>query len=147
MGGGSPRPAPPPRALRADRVARVRRLRRRSPAPPPVDPLVLSGLTELAVGALTGWPYALAISDPAAARSVGIRSTARMRQWHLDLIALGGLTVLAGTALPDLPRTVAVPLGIGAWTNAMAFGVLVARPELHDHPVYRTGVVGSFVAA
>jgi hypothetical protein len=107
---------------------------------------VVSGLTELAVGALTGWPYALAIADPERAKQVGIRSTARMRQWHLDLIALGGLTVLAGTALPDLPRRVSVPLGIGAWTNAMAFGVLVAQPQLHDHPVYRTGVVGSFIA-
>jgi hypothetical protein len=26
--------------------------------------LVLSGVTELALGALTGWPYALAVSDP-----------------------------------------------------------------------------------
>ncbi|MFI4990186.1 MAG: hypothetical protein ACHQHO_04650 [Solirubrobacterales bacterium] len=111
-----------------------------------IDGLVLSGLTELALGALTGWPYALAIADPARARALGIRSTARMRQWHLDLIALGGLTVLAGTALPDLPARVKWPLGIGAWTNAMAFGVLVAAPDAKDHPLYRTGVAGSFVA-
>ena len=68
-----------------------------------------------------------------------------MRQWHLDLIALGGLTVLAGTALPELPARVKWPLGVGAWTNAMSFGVLVAAPDAKDHPVYRAGVVGSFV--
>jgi len=114
---------------------------------PEIDGLVLSGLAELALGALTGWPYALAIADPARARSLGIRSTARMRQWHLDLIALGGLTVLAGTALPDMPARVKWPLGIGAWTNAMSFGVLVAAPDAQDHPVYRAGVIGSFIAA
>jgi hypothetical protein len=69
-----------------------------------------------------------------------------MRQWHLDLIALGGRTVLAGTALSELPARVAWPLGVGAWTNAMSFGVLTAWPDLHDHPAYRAGVVGSFVA-
>jgi len=111
----------------------------------PVDGLVVSGLAELALGALTGWPYALAIADPERARALGIRSTARMRQWHLDLIALGGLTVLAGTALPGLPARVAWPLGIGAWTNAMSFGVLVGWPDLRDHPAYRTAVVGSFL--
>jgi len=128
----------------------VRRTLRGRPEPPArsaaIDGLVLSGLTELALGALTGWPYALAIADPARARALGIRSTARMRQWHLDLIALGGLTVLAGTALPQMPARVKWPLGVGAWTNAMAFGVLVAAPDAKDHPVYRAGVAGSFVA-
>jgi hypothetical protein len=43
--------------------------------------LVLSGLTELAAGVLTGWPYALAISDPDRARALGIRSVPRLRSW------------------------------------------------------------------
>ncbi|HEY1449963.1 MAG TPA: hypothetical protein VGF47_03355 [Solirubrobacteraceae bacterium] len=111
-----------------------------------IDGLVVSGLAELALGALTGWPYALAIADPQRAKALGIRSTARMRQWHLDLIALGGLTVLAGTALPGMPARVRWPLGVGAWTNAMSFGVLVVDPELKDHPAYRAGVIGSFIA-
>jgi hypothetical protein len=54
--------------------------------------------------------------------------------------------VLARTALPALPARVAWPLGIGAWTNAMSFGVLTAWPHLQDHPAYRASVVGSFVA-
>lgn len=112
----------------------------------PVDGLVVSGLAELALGALTGWPYAIAIANPQRAKALGIRSTARMRQWHLDLIALGGLTVLAGTAMPDMPARVKWPLGVGAWTNAMSFGVLVAAPEAKDHPAYRAGVIGSFIA-
>ena len=108
--------------------------------------LLASGFAEVALGAVTGWPYALAIADPDRARRAGIRSTARLRQWHLDLIALGGLSALAATAVPDLPRRVAYPLAIGAWTNANAFGVLVFRPDAKDHPLYRTAVGGSFTA-
>ena len=80
------------------------------------------------------------------AHALGIRSGHRMRQWHLDLIALGGLSVLAGSAIPDLPRHVAVPMGIGAWTNANAFGVLVIKPDAKDHPLYRAAVGASFAA-
>lgn len=108
------------------------------------DAVVLSGLIELAAGALTGWPYALAISHPDKVGKLGIRSTARLRQWHLDLIALGALTVLAGTAVPELPRRVAWPLAIGAWTNANAFGVLAFKPEAAKHPAYQAAVGASF---
>jgi hypothetical protein len=108
--------------------------------------LILSGVAEIALGALTGWPYALLISDPGRARALGIRSGHRLRQWHLDLIALGALSVLAGTAIPDLPRHAAWPLGVGAWTNANAFGLLAFRPDAKDHPVYRAAVSGSFAA-
>jgi hypothetical protein len=108
------------------------------------ETLILSGLAELALGAFTGWPYALAISDPERARRLGIRSGARLRQWHLDLIALGALAVLVGSAVPDLPRRVAWPLAIGCWTNANAFGVLVVKPDAKTHPAYRAAVGASF---
>ncbi|QNI05003.1 hypothetical protein GAN17_00780 [Mycobacterium kubicae] len=110
------------------------------------ETLVLSGLVELAAGALTGWPYALAIADSERARRLGIRSTPRLRQWHLDLIALGALSVLVGAAVPDLPRSVAWPLAAGCWTNANAFGVLAFRPDAAETTVYRTAVAASFTA-
>ena len=112
-----------------------------------VDGLALSGLTELALGAQTGWLMALAVSDPDKLKALGVRSAGRLRQWHLDLIALGGLTALASVVVPDPPRKVAVPLAVGAWVNANAFGVLAFRPELKDHPAYRAGVIGSFLSA
>jgi hypothetical protein len=58
---------------------------------------------------------------------------------------LGSLTAAAPRLVPDLPRKVAVPLAVGAWVNANAFGVLAFRPELKEHPVYKAGVVGSFM--
>ena len=113
---------------------------------PGIDGLVVSGLTELAAGALTGWPMALAVTRPDDLPKIGIRSGARLRQWHLDLIMLGGLTAAASRFVPDPPRTVAIPLAVGAWTNANSFGVLAFRPELKDHPVYKAAVAGSFIS-
>jgi hypothetical protein len=110
------------------------------------DVLLLLGATELAIGAATGWPYALAQSDREAVGKLGIRSVPRLRQWHLDLIALGALTMLIATAVPDLPRHVAWPLGVGAWTNANAFGLLAFRPEAESHAGYRAAVGASFTA-
>lgn len=111
-----------------------------------IDPLVVSGLTELATGALTGWLYTLVKTDREKARSLGIKSGARVRQWHLDLIALGGLTAMAGTAVPDLPHWVRWPLGIGAWTNAMSFLPLALDPDIEKRLPYRVAVVASFVS-
>lgn len=39
-----------------------------------IDPLFISGLTELAIGALTGWLYALVKYDPEKAQTLGIKS-------------------------------------------------------------------------
>ncbi len=115
------------------------------PALGDVSALMVSGFTELALGALTGWVYTVTITDPDKARALGIRAPARVRQWHLDLIALGSLSVLVATALPGLPRRVALPVGVGSWTNAMSFGLLMLRPELTDDPRYRAAVGASFV--
>jgi hypothetical protein len=110
-----------------------------------VDPLVVSGLTELATGALSGWLYTLVKADREKARALGIKSGGRIRQWHLDLIALGGLTAMAGTAVPDLPRWVRYPLGVGAWTNAMSFLPLAFDPEIEQRATYRMAVGASFI--
>jgi hypothetical protein len=112
-----------------------------------IDGLVVAGLTELALGALTGWPMAIAVSRPEDLPRIGIRSRARLRQWHLDLIMLGSLTAAASRFVPNPPRAVAVPLAVGAWVNANAFGVLAFRPELVDHPAYKTVVGASFASA
>jgi hypothetical protein len=123
-----------------------RNLLRRDAAVAPVNGLVVSGLTELALGALTGWPMALSVSSPEDLGKIGIRSGARLRQWHLDLIMLGGLTAASSRFVPEPPAAVAVPLAVGAWTNANAFGILAFRPELEEHPLYKAGVIASFIS-
>jgi hypothetical protein len=111
-----------------------------------VNGLVVSGLTELALGALTGWPMALSVSSPEDLAKIGIRSGARLRQWHLDLIMLGGPTAASSRFVPEPPAAVAVPLAVGAWTNANAFGILAFRPQLKEHPAYKAGVIASFIS-
>jgi len=107
--------------------------------------LVTSGLTELAAGALSGWVYTVARTQPQLAGRLGIKSAARVRQWHLDLAMLGTATVACGLALPDAPPIPAAALGVGAWTNAMAFLPLAFKPDLDEHPAYVACAVSSFV--
>jgi hypothetical protein len=127
-------------------TSKRRSLVKPDPTGTPVNGLVVSGLTELAVGALTGWPMALSVSSPEDLGKIGIRSGARLRQWHLDLIMLGALTAASSRFVPEPPAAVAVPLAVGAWTNANAFGILAFRPQLKDHPVYKAGVIASFIS-
>jgi hypothetical protein len=110
------------------------------------SPLVRSGLAELAAGALTGWVYTLARTRPDLAERIGLKSTPRVRQWHLDLAMLGTATIACGLAVPDPPKVAATALGVGAWTNAMAFLPLAIKPNIERHPVYIACTVGSFVA-
>lgn len=108
--------------------------------------LLASGVAELAAGALTGWVYTFVKTQPDRARNLGIVSTARVRQWHLDLAMLGTATVALAVAVPDAPRPVAAALGLGAWSNAMFFLPLAFNPELDKHPAFLAGVATSFAA-
>jgi hypothetical protein len=125
----------------SDSFARMGKTRDRAPSL-----LLASGLTELAAGALSGWVYTFARTQPERARAVGIASTPRIRQWHLDLAMLGTATVAAAMAVPDPPRPVAAALGVGAWTNAMAFLPLAFKPDLDESLPFKAGAAVSFTA-
>ena len=116
------------------------------PSSPPPSRLVASGLAELAAGALSGWVYTLARTQPEQARKLGIKSAPRIRQWHLDLAMLGTATIACGMAVPDPPRLASTALGVGAWTNAMAFLPLAFAPGLDEHPAFKACAVASFTA-
>ncbi len=108
--------------------------------------LVTSGVVELAAGALSGWIYAAVRYDGDGARKLRIKSPARIRQWHLDLIALGTGTVALGLAVPDAPKGIQRALAAGAWMNAMMFLPLAYRPGLLQNPTYRALGLASFVS-
>ena len=115
-------------------------------AQPGPSGVVTSGVVELAAGALSGWVYALAIADKDRARKLGIISTPRIRQWHLDLIALGTATTVTGLAVPEAPTMVQRSLVAGAWANAMLFLPVAFEPGLAEDKAYRGVVIASFVA-
>lgn len=102
-------------------------------------------MAELAAGALSGWVYTVARTNPELAGRLGIKSATRIRQWHLDLAMLGTATVAAGLAEPEGSGVAKTALGIGAWTNAMAFLPLAFWPEIDQHPAYRAAAGTSFV--
>lgn len=108
--------------------------------------VVMSGVLELAAGALSGWVHALASHDAARAEQIGIKSASRIRQWHLDLIALGTGTIALGLAVPNAPRAVQGALIAGAWTNAMLFLPLAFRPSLIKNTPFRVVSLASFVS-
>jgi hypothetical protein len=111
----------------------------------PISGLVVSGLTQIALGALTGFPYAAATYKPELLGSLRVQAPGRIRQLHLDLIMMGGLLTATGMALPQLPRTVTIPLAVGCWTNALAFAPLAIKPSITNSPAFRAAVTASFV--
>ena len=110
-----------------------------------VSGLVVAGLTQIALGALIGFPYAAATYKPELLDRLGVRAPGRIRQLHLDLIMMGGLVTATGVALPRLPPAVAVPLAVGCWTNALAFAPPAIRPSVARSPGFRAAVAASFV--
>lgn len=111
-----------------------------------LSPLARSGLVELAASALSGWVYTLCRTQPETARRLGIQNPARIRQWHLDLAALGTASVACGLAVPDPPPLAGRALRVGAWTNAMAFLPLAFKPDLDRHPLFMAAVTASFAS-
>lgn len=112
---------------------------------PPVAGLTVSGLTQIAAGAATGFAYAATVYRPGSLDRFGVRAPGRIRQLHLDLIIMGGLVTATSAALGRLPRTVAVPLAVGCWTNALAFAPPAFAPSIEKVPAFRALVAASFV--
>lgn len=114
-----------------------------------MDGLIAAGAAEIALGALLGFPYALAVDDTArSARllaALRIRHPHRLRQLHLDLIIMGGLLVAAGAALPDLPLAIALAIGVGGWSNALLFAPLMYDETQVRRRWYRGTTLVSFV--
>ncbi|WP_205695472.1 hypothetical protein [Conexibacter sp. SYSU D00693] len=108
--------------------------------------VAVSGVTELAAGAASGWVYTLVRTQPELAKRLGIKAPARIRQWHLDLAMLGTATIAADLAVPDAPKLVRRSLAVGAWTNAMAFLPLAFKPDLDEHPAFGAAAAASFTA-
>lgn len=105
--------------------------------------LVAAGITEVAVGALTGWPLAALIADPALAERLGGREVHRLRQAHVDLIMMGGLVAAAGL-VDDAPAWATRSVKIGAWTNPLLFVPVAVRPGVVRSPAYVAATLASF---
>jgi hypothetical protein len=112
--------------------------------------LVATGLVEVALGAVLGFPYAVAVEgSPTSKRllaALRINHPRRLRQLHLDLIIMGTLLVAAGAAVPDVPIAMALAVGIGGWTNALLFAPLMVNEDVQTTGIFRAMTAISFVA-
>ena len=112
--------------------------------------LVAAGAVEIALGALLGFPYSLVVdrSDrgDAVLSRLGVRHPPRLRQLHLDLIIMGALLMVAGTALPGLPAPAAWAIGVGGWTNALLFWPLMVSEAVQRQTWFRAATAASFLA-
>lgn len=105
--------------------------------------MVAAGTSQIAFGALTGWPLAALIADPRLQKRFGIVDPIRLRQAHLDIIIMGGLVTAAGAAggAPAWARRAAV---VGAYTNSALFLPMAFEPEAPKRRWFQLASVISF---
>jgi hypothetical protein len=102
--------------------------------------LVKLGISELAVGVLSGWAMVAMVERPEALKSIGVRQLARIRQTHLDLLMQGTILAAIGAAVSSVPNWIGILLVIGAYLAPLGLGVLAFRPELQKGSVVYRGL-------
>lgn len=105
--------------------------------------MVASGTTQVAIGALSGWPLAALIGIPGSAKKLGIIDPIRLRQAHIDVIIMGGLITAAGL-VDDAPKWARNSARIGAWTNPLLFVPMAFRKDAARSKSYALASVASF---
>ena len=112
--------------------------------------LAVAGVTEVALGAVLGFPYALTVEGSTTSKrllhALHVNHPRRLRQLHLDLIIMGILLIAAGAAFPDLPLAAVLAVAIGGWTNALMFVPLMVDESLQPTWPFRALTVLSFLA-
>jgi len=105
--------------------------------------LLVAGTTQVAVGALSGWPLAAVVGLPGLADTLGVRDVQRLRQAHVDVLMMGGL-VTAAALVDDAPPWATRAVRVGAWTNPLLFLPLAFRPAASRSPLYKALTTLSF---
>lgn len=105
--------------------------------------MVAAGISQIALGALSGWPLAAVVADPEMAEKVGVRDVRRLRQAHVDFIMMGGLLAAAGL-VEGSPGWAKAAVRIGAWTNPLLFVPLAFRPDADRSAGYVVATLASF---
>jgi hypothetical protein len=110
--------------------------------------LVKLGISELAVGVLSGWAMVAMVERPEALKRAGVRQLGRIRQTHLDVLMQGTILAAIGAAVGSVPVWIGILLVTGAYLAPLGLGVLAFRPELQKGSnIYRglnTAVLAGF---
>ena len=107
------------------------------------EKLVSSGVTQVAIGAASGWGLAALVAMPELREKLGVQDVVRLRQAHLDVLIMGGLLTAAGS-VPGVPDWARRAAGVGAWTNPLLFVPLAFDPKAPAKKAYGLASAASF---
>jgi hypothetical protein len=105
--------------------------------------MVAAGVSQIAVGAVSGWGLAALIGIPGLKERLGVVEPVRFRQAHLDVLIMGGLVTAAGL-VDDAPTWSTRAVKVGAWTNPLLFIPLAFRPTAPSSKLYAAASAASF---
>lgn len=105
--------------------------------------MVAAGVTQIAVGAMSGWGLAALVGIPGLSDRLGVVEPVRLRQAHLDVLIMGGLVTAAGL-VDDAPPWAKRATKVGAWTNPLLFVPLAFRPDAARSAAYTAASAASF---
>lgn len=105
--------------------------------------MVAAGVTQVAVGAMSGWGLAALVGVPGLGERLGIVDPVRLRQAHLDVLIMGGLVTAAGL-VDDAPSWAKRATKVGAWSNPVLFVPLAFRPDAARSKAYVAASAASF---
>ena len=91
--------------------------------------LVKLGISELAVGVLSGWAMVAMVERPEALKRAGVRQLGRIRQTHLDLLMQGTILAAIGAAIGSVPVWIGILLVTGAYWRRSASGCWPSAPS------------------
>ena len=106
--------------------------------------LITSGLIQVTLAVLIGWPLAMLYSGM---EKVGpLRHAKRLLQYHLDNVFMGILQMVIATVFPAIPVGAAILLLIGSWTNPFPFLLMaMSRKPVADQTGMRRFSILSFL--
>jgi hypothetical protein len=104
------------------------------------------GLVLLAVGGLLGWGMVVMEDKPQWLKRAGIIEPRRIRQVHLDYVFMGLILIGVGTAVPSLPKPIAIALVFGTIMNPFLFVPQMFSRTVSKRPWYRVLATLSFIA-
>lgn len=105
--------------------------------------MVAAGVTQVAVGAMSGWGLAALVGIPGLSERLGVVEPVRLRQAHLDVLIMGGLVTAAGL-VDGAPTWSKRAVKVGAWTNPLLFAPLAFKPTAASSKLYTAASAASF---
>lgn len=109
--------------------------------------LVVVGLFQLMLGALSGWAMLIKAMRPDLLDRIGLKDHDTVRKIHLDWIMMGTIDVAIGLALPGMPVWIVVLLVFSTVMNPLLFLPPAFSPKAGGSTWYLGTALLSFTCA